>query len=278
MTVYKAPAGKARDKGTRVIYDSKSIIGINASRLQTRAPQIEDHFLDSNTVRATAWVATETGVGAGKALFVATVAADGGTVVGTSGAAAGNAEELGWALAHFKPSTMATFRPLTFEARLKTSGVTTADAFFGLHKINTSTGTAGRLATVSAASALAGITAADEFAGFGWSSGATSGGLSAAAAAAVGLVTIKAGVGTATAASTAVGASTFADLTVYRVYRVEVDVNGACYFYINDSFVGRVDIAVTTTVALLPYFDVVSTGATNSTMTIDYCFVGGDLA
>src|SRR5205085_10937717 len=104
MTAYKRTTGLIRDKGTRVLYDAKALVGINGSKLYTRAPQLVDHFLDSNTIRATAWVATETGAGAGKAAFVATAAADGGQAVGTAGATSGNAEELGWALAHFKPS------------------------------------------------------------------------------------------------------------------------------------------------------------------------------
>src|SRR5438046_258807 len=142
MTAYVKSVGKIRDRGYRVFYDSKDIVGINSTDIYTRSPQMFDHFLDSNTIRSTGWVATETGVGTSHAAFVATAAADGGTAVGIAGATTNNSQEMGWALAQFKPSTMAKNRPLNMECRVKHGAATNNDTFFGLHKINTATGTA----------------------------------------------------------------------------------------------------------------------------------------
>jgi hypothetical protein len=122
---------------------------------------------------------------------------------------------------------------------------------------------------VAANSALSGITASDEFAGFAYSSVATSGALFGTVAG----LTIKAGTGTLTTLKNAP-----ADPTAFHIYRVEVDVNGTVALFIDDKFAGQVNAGVTPSVALTPYFDCVGQNSHNATMTIDYVFVGGDLA
>lgn len=244
---------------------------------EVRQDQLFDHFNTGagamNSQVPQPWVTTETGAATP---FVANATA-GSYAVGVCGATTNNAEELAGKKVGWNPSTRGG---LTFECRLKSVGTTTAtdgDFYFGLADAVTYTNSLPYV--ISAASALT-TTVPSNFAGFAYTSIASSGALynSAASGATgnfIGILTTKADVDViAATASAATGAAVAKDSS-FHIYRIEMDASGNAWFYIDDIFVGYVAVAFTANTEMTPYFNVVAKNSHAQTMSIDYIRVDG---
>lgn len=264
--------GLIRDFGQRVSYDAKDIRGTNGSHIYTRAPQFFDHFMLPQTM-ATNWVDTKTGTGT----FAILNSGMGGIAeIATSGASGdSNLETLimsGSTGSGFNPSKNALERPLTLEARAFIPTATSIEVVVGWTDSTGRAAAGGINYAISAASAVATSVASDA-AAFVWSTVPTSGALNGNL---LGAVTSVAGTDTVSAISKA--GSTVAMDTVAHTFRVDVDVNGAAYFYLDDAAVKFVNGALTANTALYPFFQVTTRTAAVRKLDIDYVLVGSGLA
>lgn len=272
MAAYKKTTGVMRDRGVRLEFDGKDIRGTNGTEIFTRATQLFDHFQYGagafNSHVPQNWVTTETGAATP---YAPGAAAIGGLAIAVTGAVTDNAEELAGKDVAWKASTQALERPLSLEARVKSVGATTpTDGSFFIGFCNAVTTGAGITFAISAASAV--TAPPTEFAGFGYSSIPSSGALFLAGGNPLFAISSKAAAAAQTVVSTVVKDSLF------HIYRVEVDVNGDAWYFIDDKYVGQKANAVTAATALTPYISGLAKNSHTNTMTVDYIQVAGGLA
>lgn len=292
MATTKRNNGVIRDKGYRVEYDAKDIRGINGAEIYTRAPMFLDHFVTAETVSNNY---TDTKVNTGTFALLASGLGGVGEIATSGASGDANCEVLitGAALAGtstgiLTPSKNALERPISAEFRILLPSVAAIEAGWGL----AATATQARTAIVNAVSAASAITvsAPDDQASFFYSSVPSSGQLFASSGNNfIGLLTSLATVDTLTTAkkigggvtpAAGVAGSVQAD-TNYHIYRVEVDVNGAVTYLMDDVVVGSSGGAsggVTATQSYVPYFFAVTRAAAVKKLDIDYLMIASGLA
>lgn len=253
-----------------VVQEGKSLRLTKGARLLQRSPSITDHFAYGagafNSQVPQNFVTTETGAATPFA-----PGATGATVaIGVTGATTNNAEELAGKLVGWNPSTMATNMRLVLEVRAKHVAATTAtDGDFGIGFADAVTYTNGLAYVVSAASALT-TSAPTEYAGFWYSSIPTSSTLFLSGGNPVGVITSIAGVDTVASTGVVKDSS-------FHTYRVELDVLGNAFFFVDDVLTNSVALAVTANTAFTPYLSGIAKASHALTVTLDYIHVGGDL-
>lgn len=268
MAVFRSNK-KMSDQGKVLDFDGKDIRMRNGARILPRGPALFSHFLEGVAATATAgFTATSTG----GTVFTSAAGAEGGQMLAVGGAVNGNADELAGFKLNWKPSTMATRKPISMETRVKFTSTSSVGEFV--------IGWSGTVAPASslayAVSATSTLTTSvpSEFAGFVFSSTATSGTAFTTGGNPFSLLTTKADVDTITRSQNEVIHAT----AVFHTFRVDIDVNGTALFFIDDKYKGMVNTAVTPTVALTPYIGAVARSATAVTTAVDYLFAGADLA
>jgi len=253
-----------------VEHSKEAVRYVNGATIEETSPRIFDHFAYGagamNSHVPQNWVTTETGAATQFA-----PGATGATVaIGATGGTTNNAQEIAGKLVGWKPSTMATNRPLVLEVRAKFVGTTTAtDGDFTIGFADAVTYTNGLAYVVSAASALT-TSVPTEFCGFYYSSIPTSGALYGASGNVIGAVTTIADVNTVT------GSTVVKDSDMH-VYRIEIDASGNAQFYIDGTHRMTVASAVTPTVALTPYIAIIAKNSHVHTGTIDYIHVSAGI-
>jgi len=249
-----------------------TILGGAESQLQyRRTPVLFDDFLNPPTLSTSNWTGTADGT-TGNDVPVAAVADTAcGEITMASGSGALEAQEVAGAHIAWIPSTMG---PLVMEVRAKFVGATEPiDGDFALGFADAVTYTGSNPFILSAASAYT-TDLPVEFAGFNYTSLATSGALYNSAAATpignfIGVKTCKNGTGTAAVSSG------IAKNSLYKTYKVTVSNSGLCKFYIDHIQVGEsADAAVTVATAVTPYIQVHTQASHENTATIDYIYVG----
>lgn len=264
MTAYTRQNGLLRDRGFVLVADAKDIRGVNGAELYTRAPQSFDHFLQA-AVPSSDFTESKTNTGA---IALLSNAIGGVIQIPTSGASGDALAEV-WKR-KLNPSKNAKARPVSFEARVLIPTLTTVEVSFGL---TDQTAVSGGIAyTASAASAVTTSTPSDG-AAFYFGSVPTSGALFLSGGNSAGVITSIAGTDTAAAIDTPVAMD-----SNYHIYRIEVDVNGAAMFFIDDKKVKFVNGAVTANSVLSPFFSVVTRTAAAREIDVDYLQFAGDLA
>lgn len=234
----------------------------NGVNLEYRQDILFEHF-NAGAVAINSWapqtlVTTETGA----ATPFAINATAGSNAVCVTGATTNNAQELAGKKVGWNPSTRGG---LVLECRLKVVAATTAtDGDFYIGFADAVTYTNSLPYVVSAASALT-TNVPSNFAGFAYSSIATSGALFLTGGNHIGMVTTKADVDTVTAPSVSVVKD-----SSFHVYRLEIDSTGAATFFIDDVHVGTVAGAVTANVEYTPYINIVAKNSHAVTATLDY--------
>lgn len=248
-----------------------TLLGGPESRLQNyRTPVLFDDFLNPPTLNTSNWTGTADGT-TGNDVPVAAVADTAcGEITMASGSGALEAQEVAGAHIAWIPSTMG---PLVLEVRAKFVAATAAvDGDFAIGFADAVTYTGSNPFILSAASVYT-TDLPVEFAGFNYTSLATSGALynSAASGAVgnfIGIKTCKNGTGTVAVSSGVAKNSS------YKTYRVTISNSGLCTFYIDGQQVGQsADAAVTVATALTPYIQVHTQASHENTATIDYIYV-----
>jgi hypothetical protein len=272
MPEFKAPA----DRLDRIDYSAKGIRLIDGAKFLVRTPQLMEHFLTS-TPAAAGFTATDTG---GGTAFATGATTPGGAAIGVTAGTTNNAGELGGTTIAWQPSTQAGSNGpsgtalMVLEVRAKFVGTTTAtdgDFYIGWADNKTYTNS---LPYVTSTTSTFTTSVPSDFAGFGYSSIATSGVAFQAGGNPIFAVTTIANTDTATALSA--GGVVVKD-SLYHIYRVELDILGNASFYIDDVFKGSVALACTAATLYTPYINVVAKNTHVHTATVDYVHVGATL-
>lgn len=254
------------------VMETNKTIRLLGGGIESRATYICDDFcygagaLNSHVPQN--WVTTETGAATPYAPSASVV---GGALVGVTGATTNNAEELAGKGVIWNPSTQGG---LVFEVRLKAVAATTptdGDLYFGLADAVTYTN--GLPYVSSAASALT-TNVPSNFAGFAYTSIATSGALFLTGGNHFGFVTSKADVDTVTAPTVSVVKD-----SNYRTFRIECNATADCTFYIDGVQVGVVPAAFTANTAMTPYLTAIAKNSHALTVTIQRLMIaaGGEI-
>lgn len=255
-------ANALRDKGHRFELDGKSIEGRNGAHIFSRAPSIFDHFVGDEVHGF--WSPSETGAATP---FAVLAAQDGGVANMVTGAVSGNAQIVAAGL-NFRPTNMATRKPLVFEARCRVPSNAAVEYVIGLSDALTE---ASSIAYAVSATSTLSTHAPSNAAVFVYSSVPTSGALFNAGGNYYGVITTIADVDT-------ISALTVQADTAYHIFRIEIDVNGAANFYLDDKHVKYVNAAVTADVPYTPFINIITRTAGAKTFYSDYIFTGGDLS
>ena len=247
----------------------------NGSRILCESPVIHDHFMYGAGTLATVapWSRTdETGAATP---FAPQSGGVGGHVRCVTGTTTNNGQELSGNLLAWKPSVQAVNGPLVMEIRLGHEGTTAAngDLYVGFNDAVDETNSLPYV--VSAASALT-THAPSDFAGFAYSSIATSGSLFVTGGNPYGIITTIADVDTVTAPNTT-NRVIKAAITTFVKLRIEIDSSGHCKFFANDKWQATVASGVTAGTKYTPYVAVIAKASEAQTCDIDYLHVSGDL-
>jgi hypothetical protein len=269
-TLVATPGGPASggSRWTGKLFVQNDLMTRRGGHIIMREPQIMEHFQGSQSVAATGiFKTTETGAATP---FAASTSVEGGAAVAVTGATTNNAEEMGGFNVGWVPSSQANSR-LVFECRASFVGATTptdGDFYLGLANANTY---ASGLSYVITATSTFTTKAPVEFAGFGYTSIATSGVFFLSGGNPIVALSEKSSGTPATTASTMVKDS------LMHTYRVEVDAAGNAFYFIDDAGVGVQAAAVTAATALTPYVGAICKASHALTASVDYIYVGGNL-
>jgi hypothetical protein len=264
LTLWRGKMTHAADKEIGGVPGTTGSTG----RLLERDPVLFDHFINLPTrigTGATDWTQTETGgATTGHVAFIQSIAStNSGYATGTGGQTSGQ-EEIAGKNVVWAPATMAGTQYLSMEARVKVIGATTAtDGDFGIGFADAVTYGAAPF-VVSATSTLT-STGAVDWAGFYYSSLATSGAL-------FGIVGF---LGSKNSTKSAVNATTLTKDSLFHTYRVDIDASGNATGFIDGEQTGFQPACVTAATALTPYITVIGTATHANAMSIDYIWVGG---
>jgi len=247
----------------------------NGARIIQETPCIFDHFTYGagafNSHVPQYWVTTETG---SATAFAPSATGVGGHAVGVTGATTNNAQEFAGKMLSWQPSTQALKGPLVLEVRLSHRSTTAANGDLGVGFNDATTEASGLSYVLSAASAVT-THAPSDFAGFWYTSIATSGALFVTGGNPYGVITTIADVDTVTAPDTTNRVIKHA--TNFVKLRVELDSSGNAKFFANEKWQASVASAVTAASLFTPYIDLIGKASEAHTGTLDYIFVGGDL-
>lgn len=251
-----------KDKGRMLLYDAKSVEGVNGARGKLfRANELMEHFNTFTTLPAP-WTLTEDGTPVSAAAYGAGL---GGTAVLTTDDVAAKQESITGPLL-WQADRQPTGVPLVFECKVQLGAtITSVELWCGFTDAVADTAPYALSSTSTFTTSVP-----TDAALVGFSTTPTSGAAYTAGG--------NNHVAIATIADSnqvvATGRGAFAASTYYT-YRVEIDSAGNVAFFVDHQFLGGAGLAITPTVPLCPIVTVIPRTTSERIATIDYIYVGG---